>query len=164
MNLVPLKVTIGLRTTGNRREHDHPEFNLIPADLRGNMDWSHYIDQFGGWKYDNVSGHDTADDESPHGVWLGLICVPEAFAEKAVELFPDQCEILDDAKAGDFYEKRHTVNQPEIHEDADTANALDPDHPHRGRRRNKTKRWDDYKTERGVVIDTAAVARLKRQP
>lgn len=172
MDLVPLKVTIGLKTEKNKRFHAFPAFNEIPAETRDNMDWSHFVDQYGGWHYDKVSGHDHEDtpNGSPRGVWIGLLLVPEDFAADAVTRFPAQCQIVNEEAAETFYEGRVTIEQPEIEEDlevlqaiaakrgagieesADDLAALDPDNPRRGRRRNKTKRWADMLAHRGLTI------------
>ena len=172
MELVPIKVRIGLRTTNGRLLHDHPDFNSLPSELRDGLDWSHYVDKFGGWKYDNVAGHSDHDpnNDSPQGMWLGLLLVPEAFAQAAVAAFPEKCSFLTEAECERFYEDRHTFDQPEIHDDTEALqaiaakraagipedqqdrNAIDPDHPMRGRRRNKTKTFSGYKQQRGITI------------
>jgi hypothetical protein len=172
MELVPLRVTIGLKTEKKKRLHAFPPFNEIPETIRDGMDWSHYVDQFGGWHYDNVSGHDNDDatNGSPRGVWIGLLLVPEDFATEAVMRFPAQCQIVNETQAERFYEDRVTVDQPEVLEDVevlqaiaakrqagipesdDDRAALDADSPRRGRKRNKTKKWDDMLTNKGLAI------------
>ena len=168
MHLVPICCKILLKGDNS---HRHPAFNKIAPHLRGGVDWSYYVDRFGGWKYDRTCGHADADEDSPHGCWLGMLCVPKEFADEAVKLFPKQCRIMTDAEAASFYEGRHTVHQPNIHEDSevlqriahrrtigidddeDIRKALDVDSPHRGRRRNTNKKWADYKTNRGFTVD-----------
>lgn len=170
MELVPLKVTIGLKTEKKKRLHAYPPFNEIPEAMRDGMDWSHFVDQHGGWHYDKVAGHDTEDAESPRGTWHGLLLVPEDFATEAVNRWPEQCSILNEAQSERFYEDRVTVNQPDIQEDAevlqiiaakrqagieesdDDRKALDPDNPRRGRTKNKTKKWADMLTHKGLRI------------
>ena len=172
MELVPIKVRIGLRTRNERLLHDHPDFNTLPIELRDGLDWSHYVDKFGGWKYDNVAGHSDhdPDNDSPNGTWLGLLLVPEDFARAAVEKFPEQCSFLTEAECEAFYQNRHTFDQPEVNDDTETLqaiaakraagiseddqdrNAMDPDHPSRGRRRNKTKTFAGYKKQRGITV------------
>lgn len=176
---MPLMVKIGLKTSNNRREHDYPAFNQLAADLRGNTDWSIFVDQYGGWHYDKEAGHadhdpkDVGDTrfDSPHGMWLGMLLVPENFAQAAVKRFPEQCYIIDDKGAEEFYEARCTAKQPEVHDDVEAlqalaakkqlgmadddpeiAHAMDVDHPSPGRRRNKLKTWEGYKKQRGVTI------------
>lgn len=172
MDLIPLKVTIGLKHEKRKRLHAYPDFNQIPENLRDGMDWSHFVDQYGGWQYDKVSGHDHEDtpNGSPRGVWIGMLLVPEDFANEAVSRFPDQCLILDETQASQFYEGRVTVNQPDVFEDTevlqaiaakrsagieeddDDRAALGPDNPRRGRRRNKRKRFADMLQNRGLKI------------
>lgn len=172
MELVPIKVRIGLKTKNERLLHGYPDFNSLPGELRDGLDWSHYIDKFGGWHYDSVAGHSDhdPDHDSPRGEWLGMLLVPEAFAKAAIEKFGDQCSFLTEAECEAFYQDRCTVNQPDVHDDTETlqaiaakraagipedeqdVNAMDPDHPMRGRRRNKTKTFDGYKQQRGISI------------
>lgn len=169
MELVPLKVEIGLKSDGS---HDFPNFNEINPNLRDGLDWSIYIDQFGGWHYDQISGHVDDDplDGSPRGTWIGMLLVPDAFAQAAVTQFPTKCSIITEAKAQGFYEQRGHVRDPEIREDTDVLqaikakrdlaipedqadlDALNPDHPALGRRRNKRKTWAGFKTAEGVTI------------
>lgn len=180
IELVPLKVRIGLKFSDGRRTHDFPNFNMIPSRLRDGMDWSHYIDQFGGWHYDKQAGHqdDDPDNDSPRGTWIGMLLVPEDFALEAVKMFPDRIEILDEGKCAEFYNNRAHAHEPEIHEDVEVLqaiatrkqlenargaapdiqqekldeDALDPDKPQRGRRRNKKKFFDSYKKVMGISI------------
>lgn len=172
MELVPIKVRIGLKSVKSKMLHAHPDFNTLPEELRDGLDWSHYVDKFGGWKYDNVAGHSDhdPDNDSPNGMWLGMLLVPEAFAQAAVEKFPEQCFFLTETECERFYEDRHTFDQPEINDDTETLqavaakraagipeddqdrNAMDPDNPMRGRRRNKTKTFAGYKQQRGISV------------
>lgn len=181
MDLIPLRVKIGLkRDRRNGNVHAYPDFNQLSAVQQSGLDWSAYIDQFGGWHYDSVAGHidDDPTNDSPRGVWLGMLLVPEAFANAAVELFPDQCQILTEQQAERFYEDRVTVDQPENHEDVEALqaiaarltiekelgitpsneekqrrrDALDPTKKQRGLTKNEMKRWTDYKAKRGLTI------------
>ena len=168
---VPLKVRIGLKVENGRRVHNYPPFNDLESTLRDNMDWSHFVDFYGGWHYDQTSGHNDNDDDSPRGEWQGMILVPKAFAEAAADRWPDQCEVLAEASAASFYETRAHVRDPDIHEntdvlqgiaakrsagleeDDDDKSSLDPDHPKPGRQRNKTKSWDGFLKQSGISID-----------
>ncbi len=174
MELIPIIVRIGLRNKKGKSEHDHPEFNKLPEELRDGLDWSHYVDKFGGWLYDRVSGHSThdPDNDSPHGIWLGMLLVPEAFANAAIKTFPDQVSQMTEPQCEAFYHDRCTINEPEIKDDTevlqaiaakrtagidvdnDDVRALDPDHPASGRRRNKIKTFAGYKQERNITIKT----------
>tara|TARA_Y100000034_G_scaffold115279_1_gene152275 strand:- start:1680 stop:2234 length:555 start_codon:yes stop_codon:yes gene_type:complete len=172
-HLVPLKVTIGLAVKGGKKTHDFPNFNSLSADLRDNMDWSEFVDQYGGWHYDQVSGH--ADDDtasgSPSGTWVGMLLVPRAFADAAVVSFSSQCSIINEVAAESFYQDRAHIRDPEVREDltslqaiaakrqlgmaedADDLRALDPDHPQSGRRRNLNKTWEGFKTCCGIEVE-----------
>jgi hypothetical protein len=169
MDLVPLKVTVGLKTEKRKRFHAYPPFNEIPETLRDGMDWSYFVDQHGGWHYDHI-GHDEEDAESPRGTWFGMLLVPADFATEAVSRWPEQCSILNEAQAKQFYEYRVTIEQPEIIEDLEALQiiaakrgaglpeteedraALDPDNPKRGRTRNKRKKFADMLALRGLKL------------
>lgn len=169
MQLVPLKVSIGLKPNGH---HSYPDFNKLSGSVRENMDWSIFIDKYCSWCYDGEAGHviDDPDNDSPIGIWLGMLLVPEPFANAAISKFPKQVRELTEAEAKQFYEGRVTKNQPDVNDDlevlqgikirqdmgiinaSDLANALDIDHPSPGRRRNKLKKWDGFKQSRGFEI------------
>ena len=162
---------IGLKPNGHA---EYPNFNALDAAVRDNMDWSIFVDKHGGWHYDQVAGH--ADDDpaesSPVGVQWGMLVVPEGFADAAVALFPAGVSILNDADATTFYNDRGHIRDPAITEnlevlqaivakrsfvppipeDQQDRDALDPDHPATGRRRNKLKTWADFKTKRGITM------------
>ncbi len=174
MELVPLKVKIGIKPIKGQLAHDYPDFNRIPGPIRNNMDWSLYIDLFGGWYYDRVAGHNDhdPDNDSPYGTWLGLLLVPEHFAKAAVGHFPKICEIVTEEKAEDFYNNRCTIEQPAVIEDlqvlqtlaarktlgelatdsSEYIQALDVNHPAPGRRLNHLKTWEGLKKRRGITI------------
>jgi len=170
MELVALKVKIGLKNEGGRKLHAFPDFNQIDISLRDGMDWSYFIDKFGGWHYDQVAGHADDDLDSPVGNWNGMSLVPNDFAQTAVAMFAGQCTILNETEAESFYNERSHARDPIIHEDALTLqaikakrdleipedqgdlDALDPDHPALGRRRNKRKTWAGFKNAEGVII------------
>lgn len=174
MELVCLKVKIGAKQeTGKRGESRrvaaYPSFNELPDGIRDGMDWSHFVDQYGGWHYD-CCGHDEEDEESPRGMQWGMILVPEDFANAAVERWPDQCSILDGRQAEAFYESRVTRDEPDVIEDLDVLQviaakrqaglaeddsdraALDPDNPKRGRRKNDRKKFADMLKKRGLKL------------
>lgn len=177
--LVPLKVIIGLK---DNKHAKYPEFGNVLSELGISADWCYYVDRFGGWHYDHC-GHDDHDPEygSPVGVQIGMLLVPSEFAEKAVAMFPDQCSIMDESEAESFYNTRAHAHEDEVFDNVEAmnalvarkslgedvskeiANALDPDHPASGRRRNKTKTWQGYKRQRGVEIHHEAIARLKHK-
>ena len=167
MELVALKVKIGLRPNGH---HDFPAFNQLNSNVRDGIDWSIFIDRFGGWHYDQVSGHDNEDVESPRGNWNGMFLVPDDFAQAAIAMFPESCTILNEADAEKFYNERGHVRDAEIKEDTtilqaiaakvaigipqspSDLDALDPDHPASGRRRNKKKTFSGFKMQQGFTV------------
>ena len=169
VNLVIIKVKIGLRFNKSRNEAEYPDFNAIQSqvnDWPDRLDWSYYVDRFGGWHYDKQCGHQDEDATSPRGMQWGMLCVPEQFAKAAVTAFPDSVSVIDEAEAEDFYENRCTAHLPEVKDDVEVLQAiaarnqlnraapedeqaLDPEHPSMGRRRNKTKKWAGLKKQRG---------------
>lgn len=166
---VAIKIRIGLKPNGHA---GYPDFNRIDAALRDDMDWSRYVDKHGGWHYDQVAGHQDDDPaaSSPIGVQFGMLVVPETFADSAVAMFPTDVAILNDADAGTFYNSRAHIRDAAIREnleilqgikakrdlsiaeDQQDRDALDPDHPAAGRRRNTVKTWSDFKTQRGITM------------
>lgn len=189
-SLIPLKVKIkyGNVTKYNQRkgvetkpQHIYPDFNQISEIIRGNLDWSTYIDTYGsGWIYDKLSGIGEVDTEnSDPTVWNGLLMVPKDFADEAVRLFPDTCSIEDEDEAERFYNERSAVTQPsEVSDqkellrvqvllqsgvpatDPRISKALDPDDPTVGVKRNTDKTWEGFKSKRGMTIDESK----KKQP
>lgn len=167
MELVALKVQICLKSNN---QHDFPPFNELPGAVRDNVDWSIFVDRFGGWQYDQICGHQQEDETSSRGCWNGMLFIPEDFADAAVKKWPNRCTIVNETEAEKFYEERAHVRDPEIKEDptalqaivAKTAlgiaqeqgdiDALDPDHPAAGRRRNSKKTFVGFKSEMGITV------------
>lgn len=177
--LVPLRVIIGLNEKG---WHDYPNFDSLDKSVRGNQKWSHFVDRFGGWHYDKQCGHADHDPENgtPAGQWCGMLLVPRDFADAAVEAFPERCSVMNEEDAEAFYDERAHAHEPDIHDDLHVlqamsarhsvgitedsdANALDVDHPARGRRRNKTKTWQGFKKQRGIVLDDERLRDVPRR-
>lgn len=172
MILKGIQVKIGLKTVGGKLLHDFPDFNKITSAIRDEMDWSHFVDKFGGWHYDQIAGHSDDDptNESPTGTWIGMLLVPESFATEAIALFPGRVKSWTELECQTFYEQRAHVRESEIKEDVETLqaivakrnlnivetqadrDALNPDHPSSGRRRNKEKTWGGFKTQRGINL------------
>ena len=170
MELVPLKVTIGTRENG---QADHPDFGALPVVRDSGMDWSLYIDRFGGgWHYDKTSGHKEHTPDSPTGQQFGLLFVPSAFADQAIDRFPLICSIIDEPDAEEFYNDRaHAHELPELvdHEaiasidalakagspisPAIRAKMLDPNDPTPGVRKNHRKTFALFKIHTGITID-----------
>jgi len=134
--MVFLKVKIGTRYTSGKREADHPDFNLLPSVQSSGIDWSHYVDQFGGWHYDKVSGHLESDKNNasvpvdhPHrndefGYQYGCLYVPEEFANEAVAQFGSLCVIIDEASFEAFYDDRANAHLPDVLSDGDIVSKL----------------------------------------
>ena len=176
MDLVPLKVKIGLREKGFAK---YPDFNSLPLSVRGDMDWAEYIDAYGsGWLYDDC-GHKEEEirgDEwdSPIGQQWGVILVPKPFADAAILAFPNEVEKMDQTRTETFYNNYHARKQPEniVDEEAlkpfetkvklgvplttkeqlDMNKALDPNDPTLGVTKNLRKTWADFKVLKGIKI------------
>jgi hypothetical protein len=171
MNLVPLKVKITLKDNGQAK---YPDFNQLQEVIDSGMDWSIYVDKKGmGWKYDDTAGHADDTPDSPYGQQWGMLIVPKAFADQAVAAFPEVTKMTD-AEAADFYDNKVTpaMNDFIVDEDAllyfdqkekyklaltpedeaKKAKALDPDDDTRGIRKNKEKKWADYKQLKNITI------------
>lgn len=183
--LAALKIKISLKVEGARVENDYPNFNDIPPEKRGNMDWSYFFDKHGiGWHYDQVAGHGQSDSESPDpSELLGVIAVPVAFVREAVQRFPDRVERITEAELQRFWEERAHVNEPPEDIDVDRLNALrakygvegvfdstdialmepidrralDPDDPMPGIVKNRRRLWTDHKQDRDITITVDAV-------
>lgn len=168
-DLVAIRVKIGLR---GGRQAKYPNFNALGAVIQSGLDWSEYIDLHGsGWLYD-CCGHHDHEDDSPVGQQWGMLLVPHDFAEQAAAKFPDDVTRLTPAQAEHFYDHccardlpdeeidervlapirlKQEVGQPLT--DAQRQ-ALDPNHPARGIRKNHRKRLADLTARRGWrVVD-----------
>ncbi len=175
MELVALKVQIGL----NGSNHVYPNFDKIASAKRGNLKWVNYIDQFGGWLYDNCCGFNETDDDSPdEGVKIGVFLVPQAFAAEAVELFPERVTVIDEAALEHFYDNRAMIRVPDEKIVSEIVNGLrakygqptgpldtsvmtveeqemmDPESLRPGIVRNKKRRFADVKKARNLAVKT----------
>lgn len=175
MELVALKVQI-IKQGSN---HVYPNFDKIASAKRGNLKWVNYIDQFGGWLYDQCCGFNETDDESPdEGVKIGVFLVPQAFAAEAEELFPERVTVINEAALEHFYDNRAMIlvpgekivpeivsglrakyGQPTGPLDTSVMTAeeqemLDPESPRPGIVRNKKRRFADVKEARNLIIQT----------
>jgi len=130
--LVPIKVKIVRAPDGS---HGYPQFNRLPAEVRGHLDWSKFFDSHGiGWHYDKLSGFGEVDDGTvPAGhrhrnddpdCWYGATCVPEAFAVAAQAEFPSEVEILTEAEFESFYDDRAHVNEDDESLDTDVLQGI----------------------------------------
>lgn len=175
MELVPIKVRIGLKDNGHAK---YPDFNKLEAGVRKNLDWSTYIDRFGiGWHYDKTCGHrefrEGDDFGDSFGEHCGCLCVPEDFAKAAVSMFPNDVKFLDETEMQDFYDNKAHVHEAEEHvdeqamkafeikhrvmgmaamEDVAYLAAIDPENPAPGIRRNRSRYWDDFKGKMNITV------------
>ena len=175
MELVALRVQI----TKQGNKWTYPNFDKISAAIRGNVRWNEYIDQFGGWLYDNCCDFNETDDLSPNeGEKIGVFCVPEAFAKEAVELFPESVSVIDETALEHFYDNRAMIHVPAekiVPEVIDGLRAkygqptgpldttvmtpeeqemLNPESPRPGIVRNKKRKFADAKKTRGMTVKT----------
>jgi len=170
MDLVPIKVKIGLKPNGH---HNFPDFNQLPSVAASGIDWSIYIDlnYKPAWLYSSC-GHQEEEPGSPMGVWHGMILVPAVFATEAVSLFPAEVTQLSDAEATTFYDSDHALNfDEEILDDTVLQSikakqeivppipltprqlkALDPTDDQPGVRPNVDKTFAGFKTRRGITV------------
>jgi len=165
---------IKVKILSTRGKCDYPDFNQLPIVSHSGMDWSQYIDaNGGGWLYDKKCGHAEIDAESPAGIWLGLLLIPEQFALEAIAKFPDRITRLTEAETEAFYNNRHACKMPdeEIDKDilekiklkqelglpltAEQEKAKDPEDDTPGIRKNKKKKFVDFKAHRGITIKDA---------
>jgi len=166
--VVPLKIKIELNTTG---KHKYPNFNILPTVQTARMDWSVYVDVHGsGWHYDKCCGHEVETAEAPLGVQYGVLLVPRAFADEALNFFPDKCKKLTEDALKIFYDTHAHGHEPdeqinlEVLQGIDIKQrlglpltpqqirAIDPTNDDPGIRKNKRRFWKDYKEMRGYVI------------
>jgi hypothetical protein len=169
MELVPIKVKIGLKPNGQAR---YPDFNSLASVQVSGLDWSRYIDINGsGWKYDKCGHRDTAPG-SPVGQQWGLLLIPADFAAEAVAAFPAKVSILSEAEAASFYDNEHAKHfdseilddrvlnsihkkqkiQPAIPLTAHQLSALDPLTDTPGVRKNHNKTFADYIAKNDITI------------
>lgn len=167
-NLVPIKIKIGLKENGYQK---YPDFNQLDCVKNSGLDWSLYVDvQGAGWHYDKQCGHKEEDFTSPFGIQWGVLIIPKVFANESLTRFPDVVTKLTEAKLSAFYDTRAHAHEPDEEIDnnilqgikakqdsnlpltSDQESALDPSTETRGVRRNKKKRWTDYKKLKGIKI------------
>lgn len=165
MDLVPIKVHIGLKNNGHAK---YPNFNGLASVKATGLDWSQYVDVHGsGWLYDTC-GHKEEETGSPLGCQLGMLLVPEAFANEASAEF-STVDILTETEAEDFYEDNHGKHFDEEDLDKDVLqaiktkqdmsipltaqqnSALNPNSETPGVRKNYRKKWTDFKEKKAFV-------------
>lgn len=166
--LTPIKVIIRLKSNGHAK---YPDFNLLTVVQASGMDWARYIDNYGlGWHYDKTCGHKEDTIESPIGTQLGVLIIPEEFAEEAIEEFPEDCFGMTEVELEDFYNNKAHSHEPDevfdmsvlegiqvkhslgIPLTTQQQDAIDPDKDVPGIRKNKKRYWADFKKSAGVTI------------
>jgi hypothetical protein len=174
-NLVALRFNAGLHTVENKEKGwqkghaRYPDFNQVSPANRMDMDWCIYIDKYGiGMQYDKACGHKEVGD-TPYGEQCCVIAVPQDFATEALSLFPDDLTQLTPAEFETFYnDKAHAHESPELVDKdvleaisqkeklslpvPEKADALNPDNPARGIRKNQNKVFADFKKKVAVEI------------
>lgn len=170
MNLVAIKVKIGLRDNGHA---DHPDWYKLPLAASENPA-SH---MFHGWKYDKTSGHKETSADSPIGMQWGMVFVTQQFAIEAKSTFPELITELTEIEVEDFWNNRVTAHMPEnrvnipllsaynielslrekLEQDvtdlkSKIAKVLDPNDPEPGMRKDPLKKWVDAKKYLDIEI------------
>jgi hypothetical protein len=121
-DLVALKLDVGIDPTNGYAEY--PNFNLISTQTRKGMDWSKYLDVHGGgMHYDKNCGHKDVGD-SPYGHQFCCMCVPQAFATEALDLFPDKVTAMTPAEFELFYDAKAHAHEPDEQIDTERLNGL----------------------------------------
>jgi hypothetical protein len=83
--------------------------SLLEWEGKASAKWPMYIDEYGsGWMYDKTSDHRSISVNSPRGTWLGIMAVPDDFADQADAMF-STCTVLTDGESETFYEGKHTI-------------------------------------------------------
>ena len=180
MELVPIKVKIGLRANGHA---DHPQWTLLPMIANESQE-KQYMPH--GWMYDKAAGHREArsgagDWDSPIGMQWGCLLVTQQFADEAVETFPTLVTIITEAEFESFYDGKCMAHLTENKYDIQTleglklehdikvingedvtdikarmAKAVDPNDDTPGVVKNKERVWADRKVKLDVSIKTVA--------
>lgn len=167
-DLVPIKVTIRKGSNNGQRKLIYPNFNIIDESIRNGLKWSYYIDAYGtGWSYDKVENIGKGNETG-----ACVTCVPKDFADAAISLFPLDVQILSESEMADFWDNRSHVYEPDEHVDIDAlqaiklkedlgvatpekANAINPLNETKGIRKNKNKKWVDFKADKKITLDVS---------
>jgi len=99
-----------------------------------------------------------------------MLLVPATFVTEALAAFPDECETMKETDVQTFYDEKAHAHEPdeEIDEKVltsikmkqdlgvaltpDQIKALDPEDETRGIRKNKRKKWADYKALKNISL------------
>lgn len=170
MELVPIKVKIGLRPNGHA---DHPDWTKLPL-ARDSIPAAH---MFHGWQYDKTSGHAESSAGSPVGMQWGAVLVTSQFASEALVTFPDIVTVMTEAEFETFWNDKARAHMPAERVDVEVlqglkaerdllvdlgrsttaidiriSKALDPDNPEPGKRRDHLKTWQLAKSRLDVTV------------
>ena len=177
MQLVPIKVKIGLRANGHA---DHPNWTKLPM-INNDQEVRQYAPD--GWIYDKSSGHQEASVDSPIGMQWGCLLCTRKFADQAIAAMPELITELTEVEFKDFYDNKARKHMEENNHDlkalqglqieldlkeklaqdttalkAKIAKAIDPnDDSEPGVKRNKMRYFNDYKIDKGVTIVTKII-------
>ncbi len=168
-DLVPIKVTLGLRKNG---QIDWPDFGKISTKARLGLEWSRFIDQCGiQWHYDRINNIGNGSERD-----IACTLVPEDFAEEAAQMFEsvevlteeefekwhDECatchletemldtEVLQGILARIQLEEKGVAPPPSDEIRRLRKEALDPNHLRPGIRRNPQRHWREKKRHLNV--------------
>lgn len=176
MDVVAIKVKIGLRANGHA---DHPDWTKLPM-INSDSEVRQHCPS--GWIYDKSCGHQeeriNGDSwDSPKGMQWGCLLCTEQFADEAVAAYPDRIIKLTEIEFQDFYDNKALAHMPAKTYDIDIlqglkielelkekllqdttelkvkiAKALDENDNEPGVRKNKNRYWTDYSVQKGFVI------------
>lgn len=184
MELVGLLVKIGIKADddgrgGKRYLASYPDFNKLSVVKGDGIDWAYWVDRKGGgWHYDKALGHKEEGTDSPYGMQWGMLLVPEAFADQAVQMFDKdveelglKCAHMSNAECIDFYDNKAHAHEPKEHTDeeaiasigiraslgksykaAQKAKMLNPDDPTPGIRKNHRKTFALMSAHTGITL------------
>jgi len=174
MDLVPIKVKIGLRPNGHA---DHPDWTKLPMINDSKEVW---LNAPQGWIYDKSCGHKEHRADSPQGMQWGCLLCTKEFANEALAVFPTLVTKITEAEFEDFYNNYARAHLPENRVDinvmqgyqieldlkeklglnttalkAKIAKALDPEDKEAGIKKSKLRYWSDLKSNCGITIEAA---------
>ena len=171
MEVKIIKVVIGTHAVDGRRSAAYPDFNLLDIVKESKMDWAYYVDDNGGgWHYDKCCDHSTEAPGSPVGVQFGMLCVPPAFADQAMRMFPGVVVPMSEADAETFYNDHAHAHESDELVNASILNgiaaknaagvtltnqdvlAMNASDPTPGITKNTTKTWKGYKEKLGLNV------------
>ena len=123
MELVPIKVKIGLRANGYA---DHPQWTLLPM-ISKEEDAKQYMPH--GWMYDKSCGHTESRNElndwdSTIGMQWGCLLVTNKFADEAIATFPTLITKLTEAEFESFYNTKCMAHTTENRYDTQVLDGL----------------------------------------